>query len=78
MKKYGVEIFFKHSKTIWKKYKAKNIRLKALILAGIAQKKPPLSSILAGVGVNTENFVTEFNKVTQNIFNSENVLLLLK
>ena len=74
MKKYGLEQYLKRSKIIWKKNISKKIILKAKLAAGAASKKPPLSSILATIGVNTEAVVNTFNEQTAGKFTKELLL----
>lgn len=74
MKKYGWEQYTKRSKIIWKKNVVKKIKLKAKLPAASATKKPPLSSILATLNVNTENVINTFNTQTANKFTTDVLL----
>ena len=78
MKKHGIDLFLKNSRTLWKKSITKNTKIKARIVAGNAQKKPPLSSMLASTGINVDNFINAFNTQTGAIFGTDEALLSTK
>ena len=75
MKKHNLEIFLKKSRVIWKKNILKNTIIKLNILAGLALKKPPLSTNLTILGVNVDNFINNFNAKTSQIFGTDELLL---
>ncbi len=77
MKKYGWEQYTKRSKIMWKKNVVKKIKIKGKLPAGSALKKPPLSSILATLNVNTESVINTFNTQTANKFTNDVLLPLI-
>lgn len=74
MKKFTLENYIKRAKILWKKFVEKVSTIKAKLLAGAATKKPPLSSLLATIGVNADNVINTFNEQTKSLTKEEILL----